>query len=157
MTTCPEWITGLRTGWYRFHQLDVQQLYDLLRLRVDVFVVEQRCPYPELDGLDAHAWHGLWYDGDRLAGCVRLLPPGPRFDGPSIGRIAASAPVRGRGLGHAMMVQALQQVAALWPRQPVWLAAQAHLQDFYAAHGFQPRGEVYDEDGIDHIDMCRPA
>ena len=143
--------------WRGFAELDVDQLYDLLQLRVDVFVVEQHCPYPELDGQDRQAVHGLWSHGNTLAGCVRLLPAGERFSGPSIGRVATARAFRGQGLGHAMMREALAECARRWPGQPLWLAAQAHLQAYYGAHGFQPRGAVYDEDGIPHIDMYRPA
>ncbi len=143
--------------WRGFAELNVDQLYDLLQLRVDVFVVEQTCPYPELDGLDRQAVHGLWYRGDVLAGCVRLLPPGERFPGPSIGRVATAGTFRGQGLGHVMMRAALTECERRWPGQTLWLAAQAHLQAYYGAHGFRPHGTVYDEDGIPHIDMRRPA
>jgi ElaA protein len=143
----------------RFEQLDPHRLYALLRLRVDVFVVEQTCPYPELDGRDGApgVHHLLAESRGRLRACARLLPPGLSFETVAIGRVAVAADARGQGLAHTLMQQALRDCARLWPDQPISLGAQAHLQGFYAAHGFEVCSEGYLEDGIPHLDMRREA
>lgn len=135
--------------------LTTSQLYDLLRLRVDVFIVEQECPYPELDGQDlspgtTHFWvPGAGDSG--LAGCLRVLDDG---DGVRrIGRVCTAAKVRGTGVGLQLMEAA---VTAIGDGEAV-LGAQTYAQSFYARFGFQQEGEVYYEDGIAHISMRRPA
>lgn len=140
-----------------FEALDVHRLYALMRLRVDVFIVEQTCPYPDLDGRDAQAgvWHLLGEREGTLQAYARLLPPGLGFDTPAIGRVIVGASARGSGLAHALMREAIARCEALWPGQPISLGAQAHLQGFYRQHGFEPAGPIYIEDGIDHIEMLR--
>lgn len=140
-----------------FEALDVHRLYALMRLRVDVFIVEQTCPYPDLDGRDAQAgvWHLLGERCGQLQAYARLLPPGLGFDTPAIGRVIVSASARGSGLAHALMREAIVRCEALWPGQPITLGAQAHLQGFYAAHGFKVCSDGYLEDGIPHVDMQR--
>lgn len=141
----------------RFEALDVHRLYAVMRLRVDVFVVEQTCPYPDLDGRDAQAgvWHLLGERCGQLQAYARLLPPGLGFDTPAIGRVIVSASARGAGLAHALMSEAIARCEARWPGQPITLGAQSHLQGFYAAHGFEVCSEDYLEDGIPHVDMRR--
>lgn len=132
----------------RLDELDTRSLYALLRLRAEVFVVEQRCIYLDPDGHDLDAWHLLGHDAQgRLLAYARLL------DGPKIGRVLTAPQARGRGQGRALMREALAECARRWPGQPVSLQAQAHLQGFYASLGFAPVSAVYDEDGIPHIDM----
>lgn len=142
-----------------FEALNVRQLYDLLRLRSEIFVVEQRCAYLDLDGKDLHpqALHLLGYDGKVLAASVRILPPGLGYPCPSIGRVVVATTHRGTGLGHVLMREALSHVFQRWPGSEVQLGAQAHLEVFYAAHGFAVVSPVYDEDGIPHVTMRRPA
>ena len=142
-----------------FDEFDPATLYEALRLRVDVFVVEQHCPYPELDGrdLDPGARHLLGSEDGRLLAYCRLLPAGVGHAAPSIGRVVVDGGARGRGLAHALMDEALRQCARLWPGQAIELGAQAHLEAFYAAHGFVVASEPYDEDGIPHVLMRRAA
>lgn len=149
--------SGLRWSCLGFEALTVQQLYALLRLRSEIFVVEQRCAYLDPDGKDVHpqALHLLGYDGEVLAASVRILPPGLGYPCPSIGRVVVAATHRGTGLGHVLMREALDQVFRHWPGSEVQLGAQAHLADFYAAHGFAVASPVYDEDGIPHVTMRR--
>lgn len=137
--------------WVRFDALTGREMHDLLRLRQDVFVVEQACAFPEIDGRDAEAEHLLALRETALVGCLRL------FTGAEmrIGRIATAASARGTGLGHRLMEAALRRCAELRPAHPVVLSAQSHLQDFYAAHGFKPSSATYLEDGILHVDMRR--
>lgn len=149
-------MTGLVT-WrcLRFDDLSVGDLYALLRLRAEVFVVEQRCAYLDPDGADPACWHLLGErDGDLLA-YARLVPAGLKFAEASIGRVVTDPATRGSGLGHALMREAIERVHALWDPQPIRIGAQAHLQGFYGQHGFAVDGPLYDEDGIDHVEMLR--
>ncbi|NAW59151.1 MULTISPECIES: GNAT family N-acetyltransferase [unclassified Vibrio] len=140
-----------------FSQLTTEQLYQLLQLRVDVFVVEQTCPYPELDGKDRQpgVHHLLGYVDDQLVACARLLPAGISYPSISIGRVAIAANARGHGLGHQLLQQALTHCAQLWPGEAIEIGAQEHLQSFYQQYGFARTSETYLEDGIPHIDMKR--
>ncbi|CAH1522577.1 Protein ElaA [Vibrio owensii] len=140
-----------------FSQLTTTQLYEMLRLRVDVFVVEQTCPYPELDGKDTleGVYHLLGYQGDELVACARLLPAGTTYDNVSIGRVVTKQSARGGGLGHELLEQALQHCQQLWIGQTIDIGAQEHLMAFYASHGFEVISESYLEDGIPHVDMRR--
>jgi len=142
-----------------FDQLTNHQLYDLLQLRVDVFVVEQTCPYPELDDKDRaeNVVHLLGYQDDQLVACARLLPAGVSYPGVSIGRIATKATARGHGLGHQLVKQALTNIASLWPNTDIEIGAQAHLAEFYIQYDFVQTSEPYLEDDILHIDMKRVA
>ena len=136
-----------------FAQLGVERLHTVLRHRVEVFVVEQRCAYPELDGLDPSALHLMAWDGEALRAYARLLPPGLKAPSPVIGRVLTTADARGRGLGHALLAQAVHACETHWPGQGITLFAQAHLQGFYARAGFAGVGEIFDEDGIPHREM----
>ncbi|CDT27795.1 GNAT family N-acetyltransferase [Vibrio coralliirubri] len=138
-----------------FSELSTQQLYQLLKLRVDVFVVEQTCPYPELDGKDTLAGveHLLGYSDEELVACARLLPPGTSYDNTSIGRVATKQSARGDGLGHQLIKEALRRCEALWPNTAIDIGAQQHLENFYASHGFNTISDMYLEDNIPHIDM----
>lgn len=142
-----------------FEQLSTWQLYDCLRLRTDVFIVEQTCPYPELDGRDKHpeTYHLLGYRDDKLTAYARLLPAGLTYDDPSIGRVVTAQSERGNGCGHELLRQALQHMHELWPNQAITIGAQARLVSFYQQHGFETISAEYLEDGIAHIDMTRPA
>lgn len=138
-----------------FSQLDTTQLYQLLKLRVDVFVVEQTCPYPELDGKDQQAgvYHLLGYQDRELVACARLLPKGISYPSISIGRVATLATKRGGGLGHQLIKQAITSCQTLWPNESIEIGAQQHLANFYQRHGFVQTSQMYLEDDIPHIDM----
>jgi ElaA protein len=134
--------------------LSPETLYELLRLRVDVFVVEQASPYAELDGRDleegaVHFWLGGGGHPEPVLGCLRLLrEPGGEFH---IGRLCTARSMRGRGLGRQLMEAALAEVGD----RPCVLDAQEHLVDFYRHYGFTPAGETYDWDGVPHVPMRR--
>jgi ElaA protein len=138
-----------------FDELSARELYELIRLRVDVFVVEQNCPYAELDGLDLNAHHVLGHDEEgRLMACARILPP--EHGGlPHIGRVVVHPALRGKGLAHELMTNALDALHRIHGSRRSELAAQAHLEAFYAAHGYERTGADYDLDGIPHVDMRR--
>jgi ElaA protein len=138
-------------------ELDPMTLYALLRLRVDVFVVEQRCPYPELDGRDMEASTvHLWLERDRApVAYLRILhePDGTA----RIGRVAVAAPVRGAGYAARLVEAALDIVDADADARECVLDSQAHLVGFYARFGFRRAGHEFQEDGIPHVPMRRPA
>lgn len=136
-----------------FSELDVRTWHDILKLRIDVFVVEQNCPYPELDGLDLDALHVIGFDTEHqpVAYC-RILPP--QKDGlPHIGRVVVDKARRGERLGKQLMKEALRTVERTYGNQQSALAAQRYLQAFYEAFGFRATGGVYQLDGIPHVDM----
>ena len=145
----------------RFRDLSVDDLYAIVRLREAVFIIEQNCPYPDADGRDPLAWHLLGWrdgvDGPELAAYARIFEPGIRYHEASIGRIVTSPAVRGTGLGRTLMVEALQRTETLAPNQPIKIAAQRRLENFYTRYGFKKVSEPYEEDGIMHVDMRREA
>lgn len=138
-----------------FIELTTIQLYQLLKLRVDVFVVEQQCPYPELDDKDHQkgVYHLLGYDGDELVACTRLLPKGISYPSVSMGRVAISADHRGGGIGHQLLEESLKSCQSLWPDESIEIGAQEYLAAFYTQHGFVKTSDTYLEDDIPHIDM----
>ncbi len=142
-----------------FAQLTNHELYQLLKLRVDVFVVEQTCPYPELDDNDTleGVYHLLGYQEQQLVACARLLPQGVTYPSVSIGRVATKKSARGNGLGHKLLKQALLECDKYWPNQCLEIGAQQHLFAFYQQHGFVQTSEMYLEDDIPHIDMKRES
>jgi ElaA protein len=129
-------------------------LYAMLKLRVDVFVVEQACAYPELDGNDAACLHLRLRDGAELLACARLLRPTPDAH-PRIGRVAVSPDHRGKRLGEALMREAIAACGKAYPGKPIEISAQAHLETFYGSLGFVRISNEYLEDGIAHVDMLR--
>ncbi len=140
-----------------FEQLTTHELYQLLRLRVDVFVVEQTCPYPELDGKDQleEVYQLLGYKDNQLIACARLLEKGISFETASIGRVATNLNHRGNGLGHQLIQTALEYCIQLWGDVDITIGAQSHLEHYYEKHGFEKISEEYLEDDIPHIDMIR--
>jgi ElaA protein len=137
-----------------FAELQVQQLYDALALRSEVFVVEQQCIFLDIDGIDPRGWHLLGHDdAGRLVAYARLLPPGVKAPEVVIGRVVTSPGARGTGAGQALMREAGDACARLWPGRPVTLHAQARLERFYQGHGYATVSEPYIEDGIPHIEM----
>lgn len=138
-----------------FSHLGVNALYDALKLRSDVFVVEQTCIYPDLDNKDkAHgAYHLLGYEDDKLIAYARLLPPKVSYNNLSFGRVAICSEYRNKGFGKDLMQQILKQCELLWPSQNIDIGAQVYLQKFYESFGFTPISEEYLEDDIAHIDM----
>lgn len=145
--------------WICKHHRDLgkEQLYALLKLRSDVFVVEQKCAYPDLDGqdLDGDTHHLMGWEDDQLMAYLRLLDPESQGGDVVIGRVVTAPAGRGKGLGHAMMETALKQAEKHWPQVPIYLSAQAHLQRYYGQYGFVAVGEEYLEDDIPHIGMRR--
>ena len=145
--------------WSRFQDLKPEDLYEALRLRESVFIVEQQCAYADADGRDPAAWHLLgWAEGDgprRLVAYARVFEPGIRYAEGSVGRVVTAAEVRRTGVGRALMSEALSRLESLAPGQPIRLAAQRYLENFYSGFGFRTGSAPYEEDGIIHVDMLR--
>jgi ElaA protein len=144
-----------------FEKLTPREVHDLLQARSDVFVVEQNCVFPDVDGRDPQCWHLLGRasgapDSALLAYC-RLVPPGAKYEEPSIGRVLTTAAGRGQGAGRELMAEAISRLEALWPGRAIRIGAQLYLEQFYGSFGFVRVCEPYDEDGIMHIDMLRSA
>lgn len=138
-----------------FEALNVQELYAILRLRNEVFVVEQQCVFQDADDKDLQCFHLVGWVNNELAAYARLVPAGLSYSEISIGRIITSPCYRGRGYGKELMQQAISFCYQLFNEQPIKIGAQLYLQRFYEDFGFEQSGEVYDEDGIDHIHMLK--
>ncbi|MCP4114698.1 MAG: GNAT family N-acetyltransferase [Desulfobacteraceae bacterium] len=142
----------------KFKGLTIDELYDLLRLRVNVFVVEQTCPYPELDGKDTHeeTLHmTALTENHTPAAYLRILAPGVSYPDVSFGRVVVAENFRGKGLSHTLIENAVAVIQETWPGQQITIGAQEYLKSFYQSHGFVPVSDTYLEDGIPHIDMTR--
>lgn len=146
--------SAARLQWFDWAQLDRDTLYALLKLRSEVFVVEQQCVFLDLDGRDADCRHLCAFDAaDKLIGTLRLVPAA---SGPvALGRVVVAACARGRGLATQLMQEGIRACAELFPGRAIKLSAQEHLQNFYGSLGFVTRSERYLDDGIWHVDMIR--
>jgi ElaA protein len=134
-----------------FAELTVSELYAIIALRQRVFVVEQNCVYQDADGVDQVSRH-LWaQQGDAIAAYLRIVPAGAKFAELSIGRVITAPEFRGSGLGRDLMKRGIAAAGAVAIR----LGAQAHLEKFYGELGFVRASDVYDEDGIPHVEMIR--
>jgi ElaA protein len=142
--------------WYAWTELSPDVLYAFLRLRSGIFVVEQNCVFPDMDGRDPACDHLCgWGATGELIAYLRLVPPGVRTPEVSLGRVVVDPSARGRGIGRAVMQQGLERCAARYPGMPVKVSAQQHLEKMYARLGFRTVGTPYLEDGIAHVDMIR--
>jgi len=137
----------------KFDDLTPQELYVILQLRNEVFVVEQQCIFQDADGKDPLCFHIMGMDGATLAAYTRLVPPGISYTEPAIGRVVTAAPARSRGLGRELMKYSIDQCHALFGARDIRIGAQVYLQKFYTSLGFRPIGEIYLEDGIQHVEM----
>lgn len=138
-----------------FRELNTNELYEMLALRTDIFVVEQDCAYPELDFQDQHARHILLYKNKTLAAYARVLPPDTVYKEPSIGRVAVSFNFRGKGLARKVFEMALSELESSYPESILKLQAQTYLEEFYTRYGFKRTTEPYPDFGIMHVDMIK--
>lgn len=138
---------------YRFDDFTARELYSVLKLRVDVFVVEQNCPYPELDNLDQQSIHLLYIENGEVLAYARLVPAGAKYELPSIGRVIVREDARGRGLAKQLLERSIDYIVGEWQPEAIQLQGQVYLQEFYQSFGFQAISDSYDEDGIPHVDM----
>jgi ElaA protein len=139
----------------KFEELTPQELYAAMRLRSEVFVVEQNCVYLDADDNDQQCHHLLGSFNDKLIAYTRIVPPGVFYPQPSIGRVVTSPSVRRMGAGRILMMQSLNAVYGLYGEVPVKIGAQLYLKEFYESFGFRQESETYLEDGIPHIYMIK--
>ena len=140
--------------WQSWRDLDPDTLYAALKLRSDVFVVEQNCVYSDVDGLDPQCDHLCGVDQQgRLLAYLRLLPPGVKYPEPSIGRVVVARDARKHGLARKAMFDGIKRCRERFPNQPILIQAQQYLEQFYESLGFRSIGAPYLEDGISHVDM----
>ena len=169
-SNCSSTTASIRWQWSAFAELSGEELYAVLTLRQEVFIVEQACRYRDIDNTDCDGWHLLGWDTNvelgldaatrtkpELVAYLRCFPPGLKFAECAVGRVVVVPLSRGRGIGTALMQEGLRRVAVQFPAEPVRIGAQEHLQDFYKALGFVTVSESYLEDGIAHVEMLRPA
>jgi ElaA protein len=140
-----------------FQELNVNELYALLRLRSEVFVLEQNCVFLDQDNKDQKCLHLLLFADGKLAAYSRLVPPGVSYTEISIGRVVTSPEFRGTGLGRKLMELSIEGCQELFGLGAIRIGAQTYALAFYRSLGFVPEGEVYDEDGIEHMEMVRKS
>lgn len=138
-----------------FQALSVDELYDLLRLRSEIFVVEQNCVYLDLDGKDKVALHLFGEFEGKIVAHARLFKAGISFDNASIGRVVVDANYRDKKWGHDLMREAIAGVLLHFGESQITIGAQLYLKKFYESHGFVQTSEMYLEDDIPHIEMKR--
>jgi ElaA protein len=139
-----------------YKKLTVDELYELLALRSRVFVVEQQCIFLDMDGLDKQAHHLLGFVDGALVACTRILPSGTAYvEYPSIGRVVTAPEVRGKSYGFLLMQQSAEKLYRLYGNVAIKIGAQLYLKRFYESLGFRQSGEMYLEDGIEHIPMIK--
>lgn len=141
----------------KFSELSLEELYQIMVLRQEVFVVEQDCPYLDADGKDQSSFHLMGRDEKgKLVAYTRLVPKGISYEKyPSIGRVVTSSSVRGRGVGKELMEVSIEWCEKIWSGASVKISAQTYLKKFYESLGFEQVGEGYLEDDIPHIPMLR--
>lgn len=140
-----------------FQALGNEELYKLLSLRQEVFVLEQQCFYRDLDDFDQQAAHILCWQDTQLMAYQRCLAPGSSYKESSIGRIVVAPAARGTGLGKDLVERGIAHNLQHWPQSNIRINAQLHLEGFYTDLGFATQGEAYDEDGIMHVQMLYKA
>jgi ElaA protein len=139
----------------RFDELTVDELYAILRLRSEVFVVEQNCVFQDIDDKDQYSHHFMGWKDDLLCAYTRIVPPGTAFKIVSIGRVVTSPKTRGGGLGRTLMEKSIEQTIRIYGDSDIKVGAQYHLKKFYSSLGFNQSSDIYLEDGIEHIEMLR--
>jgi ElaA protein len=137
----------------KFESLSIDELYALLQLRSEVFVVEQNCVFQDMDNKDQACYHLMGWQEGQLIACTRLVPPGVIYNIPSIGRVVTSPKARGNGIGRLLMEKSIIECDILFGQQTIKIGAQLYLLKFYSSFGFVSSSEVYLEDGIEHIEM----
>jgi len=139
----------------KFNELTLEELYSILQLRNEVFIVEQNCVYNDPDGKDQSAWHLMAVEDNKLVAYTRILPPGVSYSDPAIGRVVTSSSKRRSGLGRELMKLSIEACEKLFGKISITLGAQVYLKNFYESLGFTAIGDEYLDDGIPHIDMKR--
>ena len=141
----------------QFNQLSLDELYGIVQLRLEVFVVEQNCPYQDLDGKDQSAYHLFLKDNDVIVAALRVLPENVAYDETAIGRLIVKEVYRGQKIAKAMMEKAIELITDDLGKDKIRLSGQAYLTDFYIGLGFKKVSEEYLEDGIKHYEFLYEA
>ena len=136
-----------------FNELSTEELYSILQLRTEIFVVEQNCVFQDMDGKDENAYHLMCYEDDLLIAYTRLLPAGKSYRECSIGRVVTKKIKRGTGIGKELMAISIEYCYRLFGNSPIRIGAQLYLEKFYSSFGFRKESDIYIEDGIQHIEM----
>ena len=144
-----------KTSIKKFNELSITELYDILQLRSEVFVVEQDCVYQDIDNKDQKALHLFISDDDKIVAYTRMFNKGDYFEQASIGRVVVQENYRIKKLGHQLMKESVEAIKTHYNTSQITLSAQKHLKRFYESHGFQQEGKEYLEDGIPHIKMIK--
>jgi len=144
---------NIKFTWKTFKELSLDDLYAILNLRQKVFVLEQDCPYIDADYSDQDAFHLLAYEDNDLIAYLRAFKPGIKYEGSSLGRIVTEINSRGLGIGKKIIIEGVKFLKKEYPNNEIVISAQHRLEEFYIDLGFTPRGVVYLEDDIDHIQM----
>lgn len=139
----------------KFEDLTPHELYAIIRLRNAVFVVEQNCVFQDADDKDQNSYHLMGWNNNVLAAYTRLVPPGIAYEQMSIGRVVTDPQFRREGAGKLLMRESIKQCYLLFGKNEIQIGAQLYLKKFYESFGFEQIGEVYDEDGIDHVHMIK--
>jgi ElaA protein len=147
----------MRIQWLlkKFEELTPYQVYAILQLRNEVFVVEQNCVFQDADNKDQNSYHLMGFDDNKLVAYTRLVPPGEIYKEASIGRVVSSPSVRRNGTGRSLMEQSIDSVYHLFGKVPIKIGAQLYLKKFYESFGFKQISDIYFEDGIEHIHMMK--
>lgn len=138
-----------------FDSLTPFELYSLLQLRNEVFVVEQNCVYQDCDDKDQRSYHFMGWKQNKLVAYTRLLPAELAYEETSIGRVVTSPSIRGTKIGKELMIRSIDKLHELFGKSPIRIGAQLYLKRFYEALGFIQNSNIYLEDGIEHIIMIR--
>jgi ElaA protein len=138
-----------------FDELTNQELYKILQLRCEVFVLEQNCPYLDEDDKDQQSYHFMGWEGQLLAAYTRILPASLAFEEASIGRVVTSPKARRAGVGRELMLQSIKNLYNLFGEVPIKIGAQLYLKEFYNSLGFEQVSDMYLEDNIPHIKMLK--
>ena len=139
----------------KFDDLTPHEIYSILQLRNEVFVVEQNCVFQDADNKDQDSYHLMGWDSERLIAYSRIIPAGIAYDLPSIGRVVTSQAARRNGTGKVLMSESIKAIQELFGNVSIKLGAQLYLKKFYESFGFMQSSDIYPEDGIEHIEMMR--
>jgi len=151
-------MSQIRYQWSRLSELTSLELHRVIAAREEVFIVEQNCALQlEADPLNEHAWHLIAWSSDVVAGYLRVVDPGFKYQEPSIGRVLTTKQFRGSGLGRKLMEEALRNIQSVYPNSNIRISAQLYLEKFYADFGFIRSSDEYLEDDIPHIEMIKDS
>lgn len=137
----------------KFNELGLEELYEIFRLRSEVFVVEQECIYNDVDGKDLDSVHVMIKDKGRIEAYLRVIKQGVSYEDCSIGRVLVAKEARGKGLAKRIVKEGIDYITREWNKKRITIGAQEYLKEFYGSFGFKTVSDVYMEDGIPHVDM----